>query len=504
MTLEVGTVVDGKYRLVRLLGEGGMGVVWVAEHAFLNKHVAVKLLRPELCDQNDIVARFTQEAQTTSRLEHENIVRVMDFGRTADGRLYLVMEMLEGHPLSEEMHETPKLQVDRAVFVARQMLTGLEAAHRAGVVHRDLKPENVFLVARPDGTEQVKLVDFGIAKLRKDASVKLTSTGMVLGTPMYMAPEQARGAPDLDQRVDIHATGVMLYEMLAGRPPYRGENYNLVLYEILTGKPPSLAQVAPELEVSLCDIVMKAFAPDRNVRFQTAAEFRDALEQYLFAPALNHGPTQVDVPARPEVITLGGTPHIESSPLPAAAFAPPPQAFAPASAHDPFAPPPEMSELPLDIEPPKPPPRRTVAPIAEPGVAAVDPHPLHELQQHRRAAMAPQIWARWIMMALAGVAALFAVVIWWTHEPPTPARAVVTRPRAIITLVNLPDEAFVWLDGTRTFLNPIEMPIDSNRHEIRIECRGYRPRSFSVVPTADQTFDALLEKERDPPPRRRH
>src|SRR5207245_11793372 len=140
----------------------------------------------------------------------------------------LGMELLEGHPLAEEMNECPKLPVDRAIFVTRQMLGGLEGAHRAGVVHRDLKPENVFLVARPDGTELVKLLDFGIAKLRKDASVKLTSTGMVLGTPMYMAPEQARGVPDIDHRVDIHAAGVILYEMLAGRPPYVGENYNLV------------------------------------------------------------------------------------------------------------------------------------------------------------------------------------------------------------------------------------------------------------------------------------
>src|SRR5262249_48937659 len=143
--------------------------------------------------------------------------------------------------------------------------------------------------------------------LKKDASVKLTSTGMVLGTPMYMAPEQARGAPDLDHRVDIHAAGVMLYEMLGGRPPYFGENYNLVLFAILTGKPPPLRELAPEIEPALADIGMKAFAPDRTLRFATAGEFRDALEDYLFAPSLDHGPTLVDVPERPEVITLGGS-----------------------------------------------------------------------------------------------------------------------------------------------------------------------------------------------------
>src|SRR5262249_23508229 len=152
-------------------------------------------------------------------------------------------------------------------------------------------------------------------------------------------------------------------------------------------------------------------------------------------------------------------------------------------------------ELPLEIVLPKAPPPRTVAaPMTQP---SVDPHPLHDLRQHRRAAMAPQIWARGIMTALGVVAALFAIVIWWTHEPTPPGRAVVTRPRAVITLANLPEEAFVWLDGTRTFLNPIEMPIDSNRHEIRIECRGYRPKKFGVVPTADQTFDASLEKEKE-------
>ena len=499
-TLEPGTVVDGKYRLVRQLGEGGMGVVWVAEHAFLNKHVALKLLRPELSDQHEVLARFTQEAQTTSKLEHENIVRVTDFGRAADGRMYLVMEMLEGHPLANEMAELQKLSVDRALFVTRQMLTGLEAAHKSGVVHRDLKPENVFLVARNDGTEFVKLLDFGIAKLRKDASVKLTSTGMVLGTPMYMAPEQARGVPDIDGRVDVHAAGVILYEMLAGRPPYLGDNYNLVLFEILTGKPPHLSKFAPEVESSLAEIVMKSFAPDRNLRYQTATEFREALEQYLFAPALDHGPTLVDVPDRPQLITLGGTPHAAAStPLPAA-FGPPVEAPAPipsvgvARAADPFAPPAEVMDVPLDIVAPKPPPRpptpipRTVAPAP-----SEEAHPLHDLQHHRRKAMAPQVWGRRIMMVLGGVAAIFAVVIWWSHEPP-PQRAVVRAPRAVITLANLPEEAFVWLDGTRTFLNPIEMPIGSDRHELKIDCEGYKARTIGFVPSTDQTIDAHLDR----------
>jgi serine/threonine-protein kinase len=503
LALEAGTVVDGKYRLVRQLGEGGMGVVWVAEHAFLSKHVALKLLRPELSDQPEVLARFTQEAQTTSKLEHENIVRVTDFGRAADGRMYLVMELLAGHPLSEEMVEIRKLPVDRAVFITRQMLTGLEAAHKAGVVHRDLKPENVFLVARTDGSELVKLVDFGIAKLRKDASVKLTSTGMVLGTPMYMAPEQARGVPDIDQRVDVHAAGVILYEMLAGRPPYLGENYNLVLFEILTGKPPHLSTFAPEIEAALAAIVMKSFAPDRNVRYQNAAEFRDALEQYLFAPSHDHGPTLVDVPDRPQLMTLGGTPAIETATPRAAAFAPLPAAFGPPiapapvapprPAADPFAPPEAASEVPLDLMAPKPPPR-AATPIPRTMAPAKEAHPLHELRHHKRAAMAPQIWARRIMMALAGVAVIFLVVIWWTREPESPQRAIVRKPRAVITLANLPEDSFVWLDGTRTFLNPIEMPLGSERHELRIDCEGYKQRILGFVPSADQTIDASLEK----------
>jgi serine/threonine protein kinase len=280
MSLATGTLIDGKYRVVRTLGEGGVGVVYVAEHTFLQKQFALKLLRPEMAQYPEVAARFEQEARATSQIEHENIVRVTDFGRTPNGELYLVMELLPGRPLSDDLYQNPRVPRDRAIWIVSYVLRGLQAAHEVGIIHRDLKPENVLIVGRSDGSEQVKLVDFGIAKLKADHSTRLTQTGTVLGTPQYMAPEQARGVPDLDQRVDLHAVGVMLYEMLAGQPPYAGDNYNIVLYEILSGKPPPLTKVAPDVDPKLAAIVMKAFAPDRELRFQSAKELREALERY--------------------------------------------------------------------------------------------------------------------------------------------------------------------------------------------------------------------------------
>ena len=281
MSLATGTLIDGKYRIVRILGEGGVGIVYVAEHIFLKKQFALKLLRAEMAQYPEVAARFEQEARATSLVEHENIVRVTDFGRTPTGEPYLIMELLSGRPLSDDLYHNPKIHRDRAIWIVEQVLRGLQAAHAAGIVHRDLKPENVLIANRPDGSELVKVVDFGIAKVREEDSVRLTQIGTVLGTPQYMAPEQARGVADLDHRVDLHAVGVMLYEMLAGQPPYAGDNYNIVLYEILSGKPPALTKVAPEVDPRLASIVMKAFAPERAERFQTALEMREALERYV-------------------------------------------------------------------------------------------------------------------------------------------------------------------------------------------------------------------------------
>jgi serine/threonine-protein kinase len=503
MALSPGALLDGKYRIVRTLGEGGMGVVYVAEHTLLRKQVAVKLLRAELAQHDDVAARFEQEARTTCELEHPNIVRVTDLGCSQRGELYIVMELLFGRSLAEEMADHPKLPVERALWIARQVLAGLEAAHAHGVIHRDLKPENVFLTQRPDGTEVAKLVDFGIAKLKREASVKLTTTGMVLGTPQYMSPEQARGQSDLDARADLHSVGVMLYEMLCGRPPYEGDNYNQVLFAILSGPPAPLSQRAPELDPALEQVVMKALAPAREARYQTATALREALEDYQFAPAQedpegpfalpDQTPRASAAPVEPEVPARVRAP----APLPVEPSQPTRAQGPPATrATDPFAPPDEAEEAPLEIATSPRPARRPTPPGTE---AALQTSALVELNAQRQAHRAKHALGRRLLYCTAALIVATLGVVWWNR--PAPVATEMVRPaRAILTLEGAPENAVVLVDGVRSFLNPIELPIDGAGHELRIECEGYRTRTVPFSALGSQVIDAHLERL---PPRRR-
>ena len=271
------TIFDGKYRILSDLGQGGAGLVYRAEHVFLRKKMALKLLRPEYASQPEIAMRFENEARATSLLDHENIIRVIDFGRAQSGEMYLVMELLPGRSLFEELSNSGIPAVARALVITQQILSGLEAAHEHGIVHRDLKPENVFLVDRPSGGDLIKLLDFGIAKLER-ATVRMTTTGSLLGTPLYMSPEQARGETDIDARTDLHAVGVILYELLTGRTPYFGDNYNIVLFQIIRGEPPPLP---PTVDPALAAIVMRAIAPKRDARWPSARAMREELVRYV-------------------------------------------------------------------------------------------------------------------------------------------------------------------------------------------------------------------------------
>ncbi|HLK37147.1 MAG TPA: serine/threonine-protein kinase, partial [Polyangiaceae bacterium] len=210
--IDVGTVVNSKYRLTRLLGDGGMGSVYEAVHAVLGTRVAIKVLHPELARRTGLVERFLQEARVAAQIRSPHVVQVIDVDRTADGHAYIVMELLEGEPLSSVLDRQRKLSVGAACDYTVQILEALEAAHALGVIHRDLKPENVF-VTFVGGKAVLKLIDFGIAKARRSdpQSKNLTVAGVVMGTAEYMAPEQARSADRVDARADIYAVGVMLY-----------------------------------------------------------------------------------------------------------------------------------------------------------------------------------------------------------------------------------------------------------------------------------------------------
>lgn len=283
----LGTTVAGRYKVIKLLGEGGMGQVYLAEHTAIEKRIALKVLRSEYAHKGEIVTRFQQEAISASRIKHPNVLDVFDFGQLENGCFYLAMEFLEGNDLADELQRSRVLTAPRALPIAMQICRALSVAHSKGVVHRDMKPENVFLQRTGDGEEIVKIVDFGIAQLKpsnEEAAAaasthrRLTRTGMIFGTPEYMAPEQASGK-HADLRCDIYAVGIILFELFTGSVPFTGETFLGVLTKHLNEMPPSMRSVYPDLQISteLEGVVGRALAKDPLQRYQTMNELASAL-----------------------------------------------------------------------------------------------------------------------------------------------------------------------------------------------------------------------------------
>jgi serine/threonine-protein kinase len=287
----IGAVISGKYRVVRLLGDGGMGSVYEAEHLQLGSRVAIKVLHPELVRRPGLVERLLREARVAAQIRGPHVVQVFDVDRTPEGDAYIVMELLQGEPLSRLLERERALPVPVACGYADQILLALEAAHAIGVVHRDLKPDNVFVTPAPPGPPVLKLIDFGIAKaLPTDPGQRpLTAMGSTMGTVEYMAPEQARSAADVDARADLYAVGVMLFEMLAGALPVTGDDAMVVALRVERGEVAPLEQLAPGTPEALCAVVRRAMAPRPDQRFAGAAEMRFALDQALRAPAAPAG-----------------------------------------------------------------------------------------------------------------------------------------------------------------------------------------------------------------------
>ena len=285
----IGATLAGRYEIVRRIGEGGMGAVYEARHTVIGKRVAVKVLLEKFLTKSDFVARLLQEARLASSIGHENIVDVTDFGTTDDGRSFVVMEFLDGEALSQLVMREAPLPVERSLRIARQVASALGAAHAKGIYHRDVKPENVYLVRRGDA-DFVKVVDFGISKAVKQGgneegadAYRLTHTGLLLGTPLYMSPEQARGDEDLDHRVDIWALGVMMYECLTGEVPFRANNYLGIISQVLTHTAAPPSKVRPELGIpdAVEAVVMRAMEKDRARRYGAMADLEHDLERLL-------------------------------------------------------------------------------------------------------------------------------------------------------------------------------------------------------------------------------
>jgi eukaryotic-like serine/threonine-protein kinase len=300
--ISVGQTV-GNYRITAKLGEGGMGVVYLAEHPVIGKKVAIKAIHPELSKNPEVISRFMTEAKSVNQIGNEHIVDISDFGNTDDGEFFFVMEFLQGDALSDRISHDHRFQAPRALKIGAQVADALAASHEHGIIHRDLKPENIYLITRGSVTDFVKVLDFGLAKLTQgDEKVShKTRTGSVMGTPYYMSPEQCEGRADVDHRSDIYALGVILFEMMTGKVPFGGEGYGEIIVKHITQAPPSLRAINPLLEEHHEKVVLRALSKDRNERYQSMREFRTAMldpQGYaLNAPSLQSMGSADGVPA---------------------------------------------------------------------------------------------------------------------------------------------------------------------------------------------------------------
>lgn len=312
-------VVVGSYRITSKLGEGGMGVVYTAEHTLLGKPAAVKVLLPQFSHNKEIVGRFFNEAKASTSVRHPGIIEVFDFGYHSDGSAFIVMEFLEGESLEARIHRIRPMPETQALALTRQIAGALGAAHQVGIVHRDLKPDNVFLVPDADisGGERAKVLDFGIAKLSGDTGVEATRTGAVMGTPAYMSPEQCMGARKVDNRSDLYSLGCILFEMLCGRRPFVAEGVGEIMGKHMYEPPPAPSSLVPAISPELEAMLLQLLAKDPSERYQTVAALVAGIDA-LTAGRFKTG--QVSAATDPTRIAPGDAPQ----PAAAAALSGPP------------------------------------------------------------------------------------------------------------------------------------------------------------------------------------
>jgi serine/threonine-protein kinase len=419
----IGFVLAGKYRVMRQIGRGGMGVVYEAEHIELGKKVAIKLMLDKYEHDGEATARFRREALAASRIGNPHIIDVSDFGTAPNGRPFVVMELLSGLPLSKVIEMTGPLPPWRAIQIMKQVLRAVGAAHAKGIIHRDLKPDNIFIVNQGDDQHDfVKLLDFGISKVidpdEQVAFTKLTSTGVVMGTPLYMAPEQAMGQA-IERFADIYACGVILFEMLAGRPPFEGQTYAVLVAKLLTQQAPLLSDVRPGTPNALVGIVHKALEKEPKDRWQTA-------EQFLLA---------LPGEKTPSLIELAGT--LDSS---SGAVA--------------ISPPTTIKRVPR---------KWPLYALLALGVAAAGVITLVVMQNKSEPAK-PQVAAQ----TPSGSAPSLSVT--------APAGSAVVAAPAVgfLQIKSVPPGATVFVDGNERGKTPIEITLEPRRYKVRVELAGHQ------------------------------
>ncbi len=494
--LRSGELLDQKYLVGRLLGSGGMGSVYVAQHVVIGKRVAVKFLHAEYAENSALVERFQQEARAAAAVGHRSIIDIYDLGRAPDGAPYLVMELLDGESLAATMAREARLPAGEAVEIAIHALSALAAAHRKGIIHRDIKPDNIFLERTLSPSPIVKLLDFGISKMSQAALTHATRTGVALGTPHYMAPEQARGELDLDARVDVYAMGVILYEALTGQVPFDAPNYNALLIRVVQTEAVPPRQLRPDLSPELEAVVLRAMHKDRDRRYRRAEDLLEALLPFQEA-------------VRPDRIVA--MPAERPSPVPPAA---------PTLADDTRAVD-ARAETAISGA------HATLTPQAwttsvDPLAASGDPPP---------AARRRGIWIAASGAIALGIAAAVIVPAWLGQGPPPsgaaqtpgppptgplapspptvappsplapPASALAAVPPgpgpsradvAVIEIADLPVGALVSLDGARVRDLPIRIPRSDVMVRLRVEVEGRAPFDELLTPNRDQTVSVRL------------
>jgi len=308
--LPIGTVVGGRYEVNGVLGKGGFGVVYDAKHVELETPVALKVLRRRLTEDARLFGRFQQEARSSAAIGHPNIVQVFDLGKDEHGA-YIAMEKLEGEELADRLERDHPLPEALVARIGAEVADAMAAAHERGVIHRDLKPQNVFLARVGRRDDMAKVIDFGIAKLLHRVEGDLTQTGQLFGTPRFMAPEQLRGAKNVDERVDVYAIGALLYRALTGAYPYDGETYPELLLQIMSDTPPPISRFRPDLTERMAEIIDKAMAKRPDDRFANAGELAEALYEHA-ETAPTDAPTDLPEPvARPDRIEASTGPLSE-------------------------------------------------------------------------------------------------------------------------------------------------------------------------------------------------